>query len=163
MSKLTEPLMYMGGETEAKKDEEIKDCKHAAEEECTANCTYWKFTADGYNKGGTQSKQDRIGFVKKVYGILLTQLALTSFIIAASLNVDALRGCEYGAGRPTLSYESYCEEGENPEQKSLIAQLWIASAIGAIVCLLTLVCVPVGTEHDDDGQIKKLGKPIHMV
>lgn len=162
MSKLTEPLMYDGGADDSKKDAEIKDCKHAAEEECTANCTYWKFTADGFNKGGTQTKQDRIGFVKKVYGILLTQLALTSFIIAASLNVDALRGCEYGAGRIPLSYEAYCGDGENPDQKSMIAQLWIACAIGAIVCLLTLVCVPVGTEHDADGQVTKLGKPIHM-
>lgn len=102
-----------------------------------------------------------------MYGILFCQLAFTSIIIAASLNVDALRGCEYGAGREakglTFSYESFCGDGENPEQKSKIAQLWIASAIGAIVCLLTLVCVPVGQEKDDEGGITKLGKPIHMV
>ena len=67
---------------------------------------YAKFTADGYEKGGSSALKDRIGFIQKVYGILLGMLGLTAVIVFASLKVDSLRGCEYGAG--TEAFDNVC-------------------------------------------------------
>lgn len=92
---INEPFLFEGG---ADGKPQIRDCRHAADEDCTAACTYWKFAPTGYNKGDSSSKgkQDRIGFIKKVYGILGCMLLVTAVIICASLNVSALKGCEYG-------------------------------------------------------------------
>lgn len=48
-----DPLLE-GGENAVKQP--IRDCKHSADEDCSANCTYFKFTANGYNSGGTDTK-----------------------------------------------------------------------------------------------------------
>ena len=157
----TTPLMFDGGSSS-----EIKECKHAVEEECTTNCTYFKFAIDGYNKGGTQ-RQDRLGFVRKVYGILLSQLALTALIVAAALNVDSLRGCGYGASDTNSPkvYVNKCidDNGIESEPTGLISKMWVPMAIGAAVSLFVLICVPIGASADDNGQVLSVGKPIHMV
>lgn len=98
---INEPFLFEGG-TDGK--QQIRDCRHAADEDCTAACTYYKFVASGYNKGGDSKKQDRIGFIKKVYGILGCMLLVTAVTICASLNVGVLKGCEYGGAK----WENVC-------------------------------------------------------
>jgi FtsH-binding integral membrane protein len=113
---------------------------------------YEKFTADGYEKGGSSALKDRIGFIQKVYGILLCMLGLTAVIIGASLKVDSLRGCEYGAG--TEAYDYVCDDEDAVyTEKGLIGKIWVPAAIGAVISLLILYFVPIGAD----------GKPIHMV
>ena len=68
-------------------------------------------------------------------------LGLTAAIVGASLKVDSLRGCKYGAG--TEGFDNVCEvEGAD----GLIGKIWIPAAIGAILSLLILICVPIGAE-----------------
>lgn len=136
-------------------------CKHGADEECNANCTYAKFAASGYDEGGKGDPQDRIGFVKKVYGILFSMLGCTIVIIGASLNNDALRGCEYGGGaNPTPG--KWDETCGGDAEDGLIAKLWIPCAVIAIVSLVLLVTVPIGREQNEDGEVTNPGKPLHM-
>lgn len=68
-------------------------------------------------------------------------LTFTAVIVAASMKVDSLRGCEYGAGG--TGFEDACGP-DNAAEKGLIGKMWIACAIGAIASLITLVCVPIG-------------------
>jgi FtsH-binding integral membrane protein len=133
--------------------------KHAPEDACSSVCSYKKFTKGGYTEGGATSKAERIGFIQKVYGILLSMLGLTAVIVASSLKIDSLRGCEHGAGAPgdAVVYDDQC--GIDGNEKGLIGKLWISCAIGAIVSLLTLYCASLGADEEKS----LLGKPIHMV
>ena len=153
---INEPFLFEGG---ADGKSQIRDCKHAADEDCTAACTYYKFVASGYNKGKSSSKQDRIGFIKKVYGILGSMLFVTAVIICATLNNSALKGCEYGGPK----WENICRD-EKPD--GLIPKIWMPCAIGAVVTLLVLVCGTSGGKYDEDtGQpiAGELPQPLHMV
>jgi len=81
-------------------------------------------------------------------------LSFTAVIIAASLKVDALRGCDYGAG--TSGFEDVCAE-EGAAEKGLVGKMWIPCAIGAIASLIILICVPIGAENNDDGDVVSIG------
>ena len=56
---------------------------------------------------------DRVGFVKKTYGILLAQLAFTAIFVGASITSD-------GIG-------------------SLVQTIWVPAAIVAVISILALV------------------------
>jgi hypothetical protein len=69
-------------------------------------------------------------------------LGLTAAIVGASLKVDQLRGCEYGAGTEG-KFDNVCGDDD---PNGLIGKIWIPAAIGAILSLLILICVPIGAE-----------------
>lgn len=80
-------------------------------------------------------------------------------IIAASLKLDFLRGCEYGAG--TEKWESVCGPGAGPD--GVITKIWVPFIIIGIAILLALIFYPVGAEKDEDGLTISPGTPLHMV
>lgn len=84
---------------------------------------------------------------------------MTAVIVAASLNVGFLRGCDYGNDKE--SYDNICDGDDDPT-KGLIPKIWVPCAIGACITLLTLICGTYGGKTDDDDNVVELPKPLHM-
>ena len=76
MSKrITDPLLFDGGDEDA-------------EPELVHYKIFEKTKSDKWTK---EDKKERIGFIKKVYGILLAMLLTTVVIMVASFKVEGLK------------------------------------------------------------------------
>jgi len=121
MSKrIIEPLLLEGGDDVENIDRDKKKskalwCNHEEDEPCGPQCVFQKFPKDKTNDKALKKsrKNDRINFVKKTYGILLTQLIFTAGFVGASVATPAI--------------------------EQLVQSIWVPAVILAVVSILALV------------------------
>lgn len=124
MSKrITDPLLFDGGEE--------------AEEEIVHYKIFEKNTKD--KKWTKDEKLERIGFIKKVYGILLAMLLTTVVIMVASFKVEGLRTLVNGMA-------------------------WIPCLATAVLTVILLYFVPGPGEKKNKGKTDAQGvaPPLHV-
>ena len=124
MSKrITDPLLFDGGDEDA-------------EPELVHYKIFEKTKSDKWTK---EDKKERIGFIKKVYGILLAMLLTTVVIMVASFKVEGLK---------TLVNE----------------KAWIPCFATAVLAVLLLYCAPGPGEKKLNGKTddKGVSPPLHV-